>query len=947
MFALIFVIVNNALMKWGIIVSYYTVDHDSASKLIIASLGYVVGTMAIVIPVLILIVQFIVNDQNTASISDVYIDKTRIRHTINYALVWLAAHIIFMIPIELKMINGSEILFYILVGFAIFDLVLAYEIAAAIKNIKQTLSWDFVFRTLLEEISNALDYAIEEEARYRLTRKTHFEQLQAHNLSSSINNKILSIRSMKPVLAKKTGYIADVRLGKLKKLSILQENDTTHPQIVMTKFATELINKNEPIGYVAQEIPLAKAAKLMSGSLDIRTRKISTNEFPKLLDPLKEIARRSIIDANLTQFEETLRVYGSILSKSYSVNLPETHEWLSQSFGWSGHRSITSDLDELIGEATQQSNVRFIHQIASLIQQISAMIIHSNSDKADEYLRQMVERYLVIYRECGKGQSIEFVSRSYIFIAEFADSLLLSDLMKLLKNSLSSSEKVKQAETKIHIVYNVLQRLVYESFIIRDWSTLNTLLKISQPQECLNYLDYHLRAGGSEQIEDEQERLEFEGSNPSIAHLTAMEGLSIAKEIPSKIENAHIRLTILVYAAALERYNLGELSLEDTKEVAGKIKPYLPEYKQLLHSLSQWLESAFSDPIMSLFTLTPETNRSYFLDYYGKLNWLYAIYGIENIDELEKEGKLAYPTEGFIENLERWNQSIASSPEKWCKLLGFDKNEIKDRSGRFLALNEKSQDNLSLAKIKSVAVSSLDESKLNKIKEDITSNVTSVSVIQKRVLNENHSSDGDNTVIGNEIPVTINYKTSKNYWIQESDPITGLYSTLPQQLIGCLQVEFDRLAAHKLLKMACLCPSNAALQTIEMYMDAALEQLSTQGFEADCILIPQHLKLGEFSFFRESLEKTIESSSRFSNNGDLESHQGFQGMWDDSIVIAQYNCSFEKHPYILVANLANAVDVKLTDVQLEINDISDEDKAKISKAQSYDQSLEKLLNIQI
>lgn len=937
----IFVFVNELSINSKYIIIVYATTLDDASTVLTASLSYVVGVIAIVIPVLFLIAQFVVSDRKAGSIADVVINRTGIRKLINLSLIMLVLHILAVNIVHLNIFSSPSILFYSLCSFAILDLMLVYEIAIAINKLSKTFHSDFILDVLLDEISTRLHSELFEEAKRRLAHNIYVELQKEYGLAYRSSYWHPS-KSMQPVFPTLHGYIIDIRLPKLRKLFGLKIDSDLSSHIIVTKSLGDRIHPSEPIGYLSNKVNLDAVARLMRSAFIVSVNgKTSQNDLPRLLDQLKEVGRASIIEANLTDFVNIIQIYERVLFNAFAGDLPESSELTSSLFGWSGHRTILYDLDELTEIAAEQSNARFIKSIAEAIYDVSMPFLYRFDDQANKSLATLLEHNVAIYRESYSNKNDEGIFFSYAYMSVLANSHLNGHLIELLRNNIADPDIVEHIIQKIHIIYGVLIRLAHGAFLKQDWVTLGKLLHNMQPQECLSHLDLVLQEGYAIGLEHRLLQRHEESSTDSEI---AMHTLVSAKDIPSQIKLLHQKLVLFVLATALKQYDLSELSLEDAQKVAKATQPFIPTFEDYIAILLQYEKKSF-DGISHLFAIRPETNSVHSVDYTGNLYLLYAVHGIKNIGEFQQNNPLAYRLDGVINSLKSWNQYITDSPEKWSRFLALSSSEIAPRSEQFLGLNQQIEQNYRLQRARTLTNASVTGERANWIIQTIQVTLENPSALQKLVLHDSKVFDELN--LDHDKEVTTSLTLSKDILAEDSlvslahDPFTF------QQVAGNLQIQFDYFLAHQLLDMAPECESDETWNTIENYFDAALSHLSAQGFSANCLLIPTLYENTQPILLSKNLEDLIEQSSRVSNRYGSQFAFGQIGALDENIAIIGYRCSFKKHPYLLFVDLDHAIDIRASNPLIQIKDLSDEIKQKVLAAKEYSEDLEQLLQAKI
>lgn len=147
------IIMNSFFLAQGWVLSTYELNSQGAYEIVASSLEYLAGLVGIVLPIILIVVEFVSRDKSASSLVDLYLEKTTLKTTTYWALGLLGFEAIFLTVFRTNIIKPSQILFSIVFLFTLLNLATIFETGKTIWNLRNSLNSTFLTTTLASKLT--------------------------------------------------------------------------------------------------------------------------------------------------------------------------------------------------------------------------------------------------------------------------------------------------------------------------------------------------------------------------------------------------------------------------------------------------------------------------------------------------------------------------------------------------------------------------------------------------------------------------------------------------------------------------------------------------------------------------------------------------------------------------------------------------------------------------
>jgi hypothetical protein len=390
---------NEFSVSRGWILARYTLGPESTADILASSLEYIAALVGIVLPVVLLIVEFV--GREASSVIDVYLDEIGIKRTAVLALSVLGLEALLMWIIRSGILSYPKALFYTTCLLILLNLSVLFETVRTIWRVREAVGSGFLVHALLTRLTNEIRASQRREVEYRLSRLAHA------NLCVSLDlQRILPLSQPQDTVAlysSASGVIQDVHISYFVQFAgELQGQVAEEPPTkgYIMKLVGDFVAEGEILAYVSVEEKgrIEELQRTLARSLKIKGPSGRGSDIKRLLIQVKQMAESAIREQNETLFNELLGVYSHIFDLGIGLPVPTSVKWLPDLFrGWNVTATAIFHMRDLIEVAAMSKSYRFVSSLAYKISEVAeAMIVYSTAN-VDESLRDVLGLFVTLY----------------------------------------------------------------------------------------------------------------------------------------------------------------------------------------------------------------------------------------------------------------------------------------------------------------------------------------------------------------------------------------------------------------------------------------------------------------------------------------------------------------------------------------------------------------------
>jgi len=921
---LIFVVglgLNEFCVSRGWILATYNLSPESSADILANSLEYIAALVGIVLPVVLLIVEFV--GREASSVIDVYLDEIGIKGTAILALSVLGLEALAMWITRSSIVSHPKTLFYIIYLLMLLNLSVLFETGLAIWRVRRSVSSAFLVHALLTRLTNEIRASQRGEAEYRLSRLAHADWCVSLNL-----RRILSLSQPQGTVAicsPVSGVIQDVHKPHFTQFGeALQSRVAGEPpaKAYIMKLIGDFVSEGEILAYVSVEEGdrIEELERALARSLKIKEPSAKGSDISRLLTQVKQMAETAVREQNGALFNELLGVYSHIFSLGIGLPVPPSVEWVPDLFrGWNVSATAVFHLRDLVEAAAMNKSHRFVSALAYEIAGVAKAMIAHSAESVDESLRDVLGLFVTLYffsRECENELGVE---RSFHFLA---GDMVSRTWTLCLRNTREDLQAVKNLLGVLRLILFTLSDLLHSMIGQRDVNNIKTLLHRMQPAELL--ASFHLVGPLAQQRFSLLQELRDLPEDQREERRTQLEALSLCESIPQNVSRFFAELVFVAASYVVEGYDRDDIDAAQLEPLLRVIKPHLGPFAQSLTLFSDLVRGP-SSFAWSRFHRHPDTRRFFWADDEGKYYLFYCLHGIETLAPDQVQGKFpAVDLRHQLPRIEKTCERVVASADKWTGILEFSPSELSERVEEFVTLNKQISERWQLERENRIIKADLDPDKVAAFVEAVEDILKTHPSSLRRLL-ELH---GKVTECA-RLPSATTGGRFEKIRLKEKEFFTALYEDVEfvrqlglQYGLGLVRAEDYQIVAKWMAKGRSL-RTKKDWRTLEPYLEKALARFEETDHRASLILTSSNLQYEVFSCtpnFANRYEVDVENIPEFRDFN-------IRGFYKE-IPIVQWG--FEQDtPHILVIDLERASKLEVERPTIEVGLLSESERRKI------------------
>ena len=903
-------ILNEFFIWQGWIISTYELAPQGAADVLASSLEYLAGLVGIVLPIILIIIEFVSKDKGASSLVDIYLDKTNLKTTAIWALVLLGVEAVFMTVFRANIINAPRYLFYLLFLFTLLNLAIIFETGKTIWSLRESLSDRFLVETLSTKLGMEVRRSQKIEVEYRLSRITNLDIYQALGLERSQYGH--QPQNTLAILATKTGVIEDIRLPDLHKFAQLIE--VSSEKTFMTKLVNDSVRESEVIAYVppSMNVHMADLQRILNKSYRVSEVSNVNDEVKTLMAQVKQTVETSIRDENKLFFDELMSVYRQIFELGVGLPIPPSTEWLNDFIfrGWSANQIAIWHMRDFVEIVARSKNRKFVDSLSHDIFKISSSMIRNSNIVVDDNLSEVLGLYVSMYFFSHKYENELGIYRSYFHLTrDIVDRIWINSL----KISNKNIQAIRNHYTILHLILGTLSRILHQAFLNNDLMTLKSLLKFIQPSEFLAYI--HLGHFSSNEYFILLQKLENSSEDEKRIVEEQIEALKLVRDIPAYVEEFFNNLVFLATSYLFELYEKGERTIDQFEEMLSILNPYLLSAKQTINLFGKLIKND-STLGRDLFTHHPETKRAYSPNDEDKLYLFYCLRGMVLVSKNDVPKIFPVDLRYQLSRIEETCNRIVAMPTKWVQTSLF--LDIEDKfSGlaqKWVELNKGMADRWQVEREDQIINSDLDANKERIFVEAVKQTIQEESKNSFRVLLERY----------NRVVFCDRLTKQRQVWhLKQKEYFTELYPDnnysreLGTQYGNALVRSIDACLIQKWISSSRYLPTRKDWENFQPYFDRAISRFSENGYQLSCFLVPNnrhlYMWLRKTPNFMEQFRVEIEDKLPM-----------LEGFYKD-IPVFEYFIDDDEQPFLLAVDLDKALRLKIGNPSVEIRNLTEDE----------------------
>ncbi|MEZ4594101.1 MAG: hypothetical protein R3D55_23615 [Chloroflexota bacterium] len=909
----------NEFFVWqGWIISTYSLDSQQAADILASSLEYLAGLVGIVLPIIFIIVEFVSKDKGASSLVDVYLDKTDLKTTAIWALIFLAieAAIMAIFRANILIFVHPKFVFFSILLFTLLNLGIIFETGKTIWNLRNSLSNRFLIETLSSKLATEIRKSQKIEVVYRLSRRANLNIYEQLGLERSQYGQ--QLQNMIPILSTRTGVLKDIHLLQLQEFSQLIE--TTSERAFLAKLVNDSVQKDDVIAYVPSSLSIQteEIHQMIENCFILREEQDETNttndEVKTLLNQVKQAAESSIREENSLFFDELMSVYHQIFEMGVGLPIPASTEWFSDFIfrGWFANRIAIIHLRDFVEVSARSKNREFIDNLSYDIRKIAISMIQNSNVLIDDNLSEVLGLYAGMYYFSHKYKNDLGINRSYFYLTRNIIDQIWDNYVHALSKE-ENLQAIKNLTLILNHVLETLSKILHQTFLNQDEATLTSLLNIIQPKELL--ASFHPPPTIHYQYYILQQRLEEASVAESRILNEQFEALSLVRNIPEHVDHFFNQVVFLAISYLCESYERDEITIAQFVKTYSIFERYLLSAQQTILMFSKLIEnqSAFG---WHLFTRHPDTRRGYFPNDEDKLFLFYCLRGMILVDQNEAQVATSVNLRHQLSRIEETCNRIVTASSDWLQtnlFVGIE-TDLSTLAQTWIELNHEVNERWQAEYKDQIINASLDITKTQAFANAVQQSIIEGSRNSLMMLLESMS-----TVIRSD-------ETEKKiivwHYVEKED-FTELYidsstsTSLGEQYGNGIVQSINSSLIHVWLSNSKYLPTRKDWKTLKPYFDRAINPLSEMGSAPSFILVP----------FARQLHTWLSATPGFLHDyqvPDAETIPMLRGFYN-GIPVLEYYPEDGESLYILCIDLNNACQVKIDDPITEIRELTDQE----------------------
>ncbi len=907
----------NELFVWrGWIFSTYALNAQQAADILASSLEYLAGLVGIVLPIILIIVEFVSKDKGTNSLVDIYLDKTNLKTTAIAALVLLAIEVSFMTVFRASIIIHPKWIFYLILLFTLLNLAMIFETGRTIWNLRKSLSNRFLIDTLSDKLKKEIQWSQKIEVEHRLKRIAnlntyHFLVLDRIHHTSQPDNTF-------PVYATQTGVIKDIQLSKLGKFALLVR--TSSGKATMTKLVDDSIQNGDVIAYISSDIDehAMELQKILNESYQIGEDNEDSNindEIKTLMLQVKQIVETSIRDENKVFFDELMSVYQQIFELSIGLPFPPSTEPLGDIFfrGWTANQLAIRHMEDFIRTAARSHQQRFMGSLSYDIFKIASSMIQSSNIVISGNLSDVLGLYVFMYIYSYDHKNTLGINRSYFYLTQEIDWVW----SRSIETSHDNVQSVQNYRAILHSIMETLARIIYHAFMNNDQETFRVLLDKIHKDEFL--ARFHPERYLS-QIYTLQQNLENTPEHKREALIKQIDALRLIRAIPTYVQDFFDDLILLATSYLFESYEKDEITPVQLEETFSILAKHFPSIRESIIAFGKLNERRLT-LAGGIFNRYPDTKQAFFSDDQDKFYLFYCLRGMAYVgsDDFSNDDfytNLSVDTRYQLPKIEETCSRIIANSTKWIKtpiFLIIDSG-LSELAQKWIDLNKDIADKWLKKREDQIINSILDADKKRGFTEAVAQSISETS--KGNFVNLLERNDKVFICSDLEKPIQRWQFIQKEYFTQLY-PDDNYARDIGMQYGSSIINFVEKYLLQDWIDRSRFVPSRKSWENLQPYFDQIINRFNEKGYQLSYFLIPTNRHSYRW------LTATPDFVPQYQVE-QVDKLPKLKGYYKD-IPILEYFLRNDSQELLLALDITQACKIEIGKLSTEIRDITEDE----------------------
>lgn len=684
-----FVVLNEILLALGFRRFSYELNAESAGDVLSSYMDYLAAIVGIVIPLIILIVEFLGRDYS--EVIDLYLRRTGILWTAVWALLVLGLHAISMLVIRQNLTSVDEFYLYILVLLLLLDLAVLALVVGSLKSVRNFLSNESRLKAFLDWVVQEVEKDLFIELRVRYF-SIYEKQLKQHVGLTGASSLSEDYGSAIPLRAKKTGRITDIRLSEWKNLRELTNQKSSVNQVEVgsaSSFINKEVSRGDQIVFIEESLVTEpdRLQRWLDRSLRIGKKPVvERGDIERILGHLKQRTLAAAREEDDELFTRFLDVYVGILDVTTQFYAPPIDPIFGGLFpGWVVTRIARQQLTDIIDAAARSRNKQLINLVAPRIRITIETMIDRSDVFVSESLGKLLHLFSRMYSSSAQSDNEVGMNQSHV---QLTDNVIDYTWKGKFADFYSDETALRNLKQILESILQVLADITNGMINSYDSDGLGELLNKLQPGELLSWWTpttgrihlerWNLIAEKPRSTAEEQEHLSTE--------LRVRES---ALSVRDEVEGFFDDLVFVASSYVVEGYDRGAFDAVQVQRFLDIFHRYsarldVEKSVHILLTLPKDLR-----PRWYLFNRSPDTERGFSGGYENKLFLFYCLRGLQMlaVDRHQMKAPAVDLPGHILMRIDIACNTIASSAQKWSPILNIDGQGIPALAERFSAFN--------------------------------------------------------------------------------------------------------------------------------------------------------------------------------------------------------------------------------------------------------------------
>ncbi len=668
----------------------YDLNTQSAAQIVIGLTGLVAAVLGIVIPLVILVIEFLGRDY--IDIIDVYLARVGIVRVAIFSLAVLAFHGLVLFLTQVGFLSLATHLFYVTLLLLLLSSAVLLEVGFLLGRVRQSLSSDFLIRAFLYRLHEAVMESQREVVKYRYSRREHLNISRLGGLGKPfLGIRTQMVQGTVPLVASKSGKITDLHLPRWRKLLSLlsaQLNESTTESGYLVKLVQDTVRKGQTVLYVIdgekRDTGLLQAT--LDRSLKIRGQDSGRKrEIDRFLRQLKRMIVTAAQAGDDELFDRCLDIYLSIFQRCADLWVPPSDSPIKNVVapGWPVMGTALADMESVIDAASQSKNDHLISSVARMLSEAVEQVINRSDEHVSESLRNVLRLFEIMYDSSRRHGNERGVQEAFSRLtAEVIDRYWLSKL----KATYSEQEAVANLRRILLDILDCLSLICRLMIQHNDLGGLQQLLQRLQPDEFFARF-----SGPSHPVFSEVAYLQYQLQQALPEAAAKLQAEIAVREdalgMKGLVEDFFAELIFVAASHVFEGFERNEISSNRANAILDVLRPHFPNFSELLDLMMHLVESEGRS--WAVFHRHPDTKQAFFADDEAKFYFFYCLRGAE----LTAQGKLPQSPpladmESKLDGIEKACGKMTSNMNKWSDIIQADPMaNIKYRDRRVIIVD--------------------------------------------------------------------------------------------------------------------------------------------------------------------------------------------------------------------------------------------------------------------